>query len=126
MTLERYDVLMKVHFSITGTEVTPSRGDPLVKKLLDKLRDYVYEWSTIVARIIDVDVEQLTVSQINQNLAEGVFGLVHWDIIDSDPDLNRRVFVFNNSIKNRLAKELMELEFKHYTTKISVTKISHN
>ena len=116
---EIYTLYQKVHFEITslGT-LTPDQGNPLIEKLFQALKTYVYEEGTVKATIIDVD--EFECRQENTKLAKGLWELVRWHVFDKDPDESRRVYRFNNEIKGLLYSLLMKLKFSHYNATIKV------
>lgn len=119
---EIYDRKMKLHFEIISPAgVTPDKGNPLIKKLQEKLEAFVYEKGYIHARIIDVD--DFEAEQRNPNLVVGRWDLIKWHVVDSNPNESERVYKYNNEILPELASRLEEFRFTHYNTTIHVTQI---
>lgn len=121
--LDVYEVMMKIHYQISGKTVTPAEGDPLVYRLKKKLEGLTFKEGTISARVIDVD--EPFAFQVNPSLVEGNFQILKWSVVDKNPNDAERVYNFNNVIKAKLASLLVPISILENGVILAVTNVEY-
>lgn len=121
----RYDLVGRIKFSMSGTmaaPITPERANPLIAKLTAQLRDYVFEGNGIKAVLIDLD--DFWKAWWNKYFLEAGWSIAHFDVIDTSPSDDIRCQNFNNYIRGAIARDLLKMELRHYKTELKLTGIT--
>ncbi len=126
MAYERYDLYFKIHFQIYDAGgVTVPKFERLINQLYQKLKNYVYKEKTLSCRIIDVDKRELSFGRVNAGLCEGLFQIIRFECVDTDPSEHERIHRLNDYIRGRLGQILAGWKFSHYKTQLDITRVEY-
>lgn len=111
----------RIRFEISDKDgVNPSRANPLLEKLYQKLDGLTFKENGTTAKIEDVD--ELKIQQVSPNLLSCSYQILKWEIIIlSDKGWTDEY----NAMRNKLGNLLTKLNMNHNNTFLKIIGIEN-
>jgi len=109
--------IMRIHFVVTGPEISGKKAKKLVQELEDRLKNFSHSWGTIKCSCSSLD--EFFCAQVSQKKIIGVWHSVHFECSDSDKNENVRRENYNK-MGYFISNEITKWTFSHYKTVLRI------